>query len=155
VSQLSSEDKAALVAAARAIQPRAYAPYSHFRVGSAVRGVSGRIYVGVNVENASYPVGMCAERAAIAQAVTAGETELVAVAVATDAPHAVFPCGMCAQALREHARDLIVLAEGADRVVREAPLGQVLPYAYAGEGLTEVAIAAGVIGPSAVPPGRV
>lgn len=151
---INDVDKAALVDAARQIQDRAYAPYSHFKVGSALLGASGKTYLGVNVENASYPVGMCAERAAIGQAITAGETSFVAVAVATDAPHAVFPCGMCAQALREHGPGMLVLAQGADRSVREATLDKILPYAYAGEGLVEVAVAAGVIGPTDVPAGH-
>jgi len=145
---LTPDDKQALVTAARAIQPRAHAPYSHFDVGAAVRAASGKVYLGVNVENASYPVGTCAERVAIGAAVTAGETRLVAVAVATDAPRAVFPCGMCAQALHEHGPGLLVLAQGADGVVREATLDKILPYAYSGEGLAEVATAAG-----AAPPG--
>lgn len=142
MSGLSDADKVALMDAARDIQRRAHAPYSHFDVGAAVRASSGKVYLGVNVENASYPVGMCAERTAIGAAITAGERELVAVAVATDAPHAVFPCGMCAQALREHGAGLLVLAQGADRIVREATLDKILPYAYAGQGLAEVAAAA-------------
>lgn len=146
---LTIEEREALMRAAREIQHRAHAPYSHFFVGAAVRAASGRVYLGVNVENASYPVGMCAERAAIGAAITAGERELVAVAVATDAPRAVFPCGMCAQALHEHGPGLLVLAQGADGLVREATLDKILPYAYSGEGLAEVAAAAGAAGPAA------
>jgi len=134
-SHLSEADKAELRAAAKAVQVNAYAPYSRFPVGAAVRAASGKVYVGVNVENASYPVGCCAERSAIAAAITAGERELVAVHVVTIAARAVYPCGMCAQALREHGPDMLVIAEGADEDPQEVPLKQILPYAYAGEGL--------------------
>lgn len=137
MTQLTREQEDALVRAARQIQTNAYAPYSRFHVGAALLGKSGKIYLGVNVENASYPVGMCAERAAIGRAVTDGETAFIAVAVATDAPTAVFPCGMCAQALHEHGRaqGLVVLCQGADGVVRSSTIDKILPYAYSGEGL--------------------
>lgn len=134
-SSLTNEAKAELMRAARDVQRFAYAPYSKFFVGSALLASSGKVYLGVNVENASYPVACCAERSAIGAAVTAGERSFVAVAVATDAPSAVFPCGMCAQALRELGPALLVLAAGKDGVVAEAPLSAILPHAYAGEGL--------------------
>ena len=84
---------------------RAYAPYSRFQVGAAVRGASGRLYGGCNVENASYPCGICAERNAICQAVAAGERKIEAVAIA-GGPGGVIsgycaPCGLCRQTMRE------------------------------------------------------
>ena len=133
--QLDQAQKDALVAAARAVQHKAYAPYSHFHVGSALLTRGGRVHVGANVENASYPVSQCAERTAIGAAFTAGDSDVIAVAVATDADTPVMPCGMCAQALFELSPTLLVIASGKGDVRREAPIADVLPYAYQGEGL--------------------
>jgi len=132
---LTTAAKDALVAAARAVQQRAYAPYSKFHVGAAILTRSGAVHVGVNVENASYPVGCCAERIAIGAAYSAGDSEAIAVAVATSADTPVMPCGMCAQALFELSRDILVIASDKDDVRREAFVRDVLPYAYQGEGL--------------------
>lgn len=90
-----------LLDAARAVRPNAYAPYSRFKVGAAIRGASGTIYRGVNVENVAYPEGTCAEAGAIAAMVAAGETRLTEVAVIADAPSPVPPCGGCRQKLAE------------------------------------------------------
>lgn len=135
---LSQADKDALVAAARAVQHRAYAPYSGFHVGAALLTRDGKVHCGVNVENASYPVGACAERIAIGAAFTAGDRDIIAVAVATDAPIPVMPCGMCSQALFEVSPDLLVIASGAGDQRREVRVRDVLPFAYQGEGLTPV-----------------
>lgn len=129
----ASED--ALVAAALSVKPRAYAPYSGFHVGSALLSRSGRVHLGVNVENASYPVGICAERTAIGAAVTAGDADIVAVAVATDATTPVMPCGMCSQALFEVSPELVVVAVDKFGQRRRARIREVLPFAYQGEGL--------------------
>ena len=88
-----------LMDAARAVRANAYAPYSGFRVGAAVLAADGRIYAGVNVENRSYGVTLCAERAAAAAAVAAAAGEIKAVAVAADGPAP--PCGACRQVLAE------------------------------------------------------
>ena len=90
------------------IAARAYAPYSAFQVGAAVQDESGLVHLGVNVENAAYPVGMCAERVALGAAVTAGATALRAVAVATTGERDVLPCGACLQALAEFGDPVIV-----------------------------------------------
>lgn len=127
--------KDSLVAAARAVKPRAYAVYSGFHVGSALLTRSGRVHVGVNVENASYPVGACAERIAIGAAFTAGDADCIAVAVSTDADTPVMPCGMCSQALYELNPDLWIIAEDKHGHRREARVRDVLPFAYQGEGL--------------------
>lgn len=118
-----------LVARAAEFRSRAYAPYSGFAVGAALLGRSGRIYGGVNVENAAYPVGICAERAAIAAAVTSGERAFEALAVIADSPEACAPCGMCRQMLMEFPITRIILAntEGAVRVLTPAEL---LPHAF-------------------------
>ena len=96
-------DTDALVAAARAIRERAYAPYSNFKVGAALRGVGGGLHVGINVENVAYPEGTCAEAGAIAAMIAAGETRIAEVAVIADSPSPVPPCGGCRQKLREFA----------------------------------------------------
>ncbi len=86
---------------ARAVAAQAYARYSGLRVGAALRSPTGAVYLGVNVENASYPAGLCAERAALAAAVTAGERRFDALAVATEQNDRLLPCGACLQALAE------------------------------------------------------
>jgi cytidine deaminase len=88
-----------LLAAASAVRERAYAPYSRFKVGAAALGSDGRVYLGTNVENASYGLSLCAERVAVAAAVTGGASEILAVAVAAGA--SVPPCGACLQVIAE------------------------------------------------------
>ncbi len=92
-----------LIDEARAIRGHAYAPYSNFKVGAAIRAASGRVYTGVNVENAAYPEGTCAEAGAIAAMIAGGDTEIAEVAVIADAPSPVPPCGGCRQKLAEFA----------------------------------------------------
>ena len=99
-----------LVAAATRFRENAYAPYSRFAVGAALLARSGRVYGGVNVENASYPVGICAERAAIARAVTDGERAFDALAVVADTPDVCAPCGMCRQVMAEFPIRRVILA---------------------------------------------
>jgi cytidine deaminase len=122
-----------LVAAAQAARGRAYAPYSQFRVGAAVRAADGQIFVGANVENASYGLSVCAERSAVLAAVNAGARELSAVAVCTDLSPPASPCGMCRQTLAEFAADCDVVLSGpegsAGEVVR-LRLHDLLPYAF-------------------------
>lgn len=118
-----------LIRCAAEFRSRAYAPYSGFAVGAALLAASGRVYGGVNVENASYPVGICAERAAVAAAVTAGEHDFEALAVIADSPAPCAPCGMCRQMLMEFPLKRIILANtaGAMRVLTPAEL---LPHAF-------------------------
>ena len=119
----------ALVARAAEFRSRAYAPYSGFAVGAALLGRSGRIYGGVNVENAAYPVGICAERAAIAAAVTSGERAFKALAVIADSPEVCAPCGMCRQMLMEFPIERIILANTAGSLRVLTP-EELLPLAF-------------------------
>ena len=128
---------AELEARALAIRARAYAPYSHFAVGAALRA-SGATFEGVNVENASYPLGVCAERNAIAAAVAGGAHELEAIAVCTDASPPSSPCGACRQVLYEFARDparVVVVAINPHGERRTWTLAQLLPDGFSGREL--------------------
>jgi cytidine deaminase len=123
--------------AARAVAQHAYAPYSKFAVGAAVE-VDGEIYTGVNVENASYPLSVCAERNAIAAAVAAGGRHLEAVAVFTHASPPSSPCGGCRQVLRELAADpsRVTITAINDRGERRTwTLEQLLPDSFSGREL--------------------
>jgi cytidine deaminase len=125
-----STDERELVEAARQVQSRAYAPYSGFKVGAALRGASGRVYTGCNVENASYGATVCAERGAIAQMVAAGEERLSAVVVYTEADEPAMPCGICRQALMEFADgDVPVVAVGPSSE-RRSTLAELLPAPF-------------------------
>lgn len=120
-----------LLRRAREAQEAAYAPYSRFRVGAALLAEDGRVFVGANVENAAYPVTLCAERVALGSAVVAGARSFVAVAIVGDGPGPCTPCGMCRQALFEFAPQLRVLARGTDGSVKEYVLGRdLLPEGF-------------------------
>ncbi len=130
-------DVDALIGAAQAAQRRAYAPYSGFRVGAAILARSGKVYTGCNVENASYGVTICAERAAICNAVGAGERSWLAIAVYAESPKLPVPCGLCRQALAEFGGDLLVVAATADGRLSSANLAELLPDAFDAASLAE------------------
>lgn len=113
------------------VRERAYAPYSNFKVGAAVRSASGAIYVGCNVENAAYPEGTCAEAGAIAAMVAAGETRLAEVYVVADSPVPVAPCGGCRQKLSEFGKGEVTVTM-ATLGGAEAPttIADLLPGAF-------------------------
>ena len=119
----------ALLAFAREVQEKAYAPYSGFRVGAAVYA-DGEIFQGVNVENASYGATMCAERSAIAAAVAAGCLDVTAIAIVGDSASPTVPCGCCRQVLAEFNPELRVIMGGNSDEVRVMTLEELLPEAF-------------------------
>lgn len=120
-----------LVEEARAVREKAYAPYSNFKVGAAVKTVSGAVFVGCNVENVAYPEGTCAEAGAIAAMIAAGETEITEVAVIADSPMPVTPCGGCRQKLAEFGQgDVPVTMATVQGVRQETTLAALLPGAF-------------------------
>jgi cytidine deaminase len=118
-----------LVSAAAKARKRAYAPYSGFHVGAAVLA-GGRIFSGVNMENASYPLSVCAERNAVGAAVAAGKTAIEAVAVVADADDPTPPCGGCRQVLNEFGPHMLVVCQGVSGRRSRWVLSDVLPNAF-------------------------
>jgi cytidine deaminase len=134
MSKLSDEERRGLINLAIEARRRAYAPYSNYGVGAALRTKSGRIFTGCNVENAAYPTGMCAERVAVFKAVSEGEREFEVLAVVTS--NGGSPCGSCRQVLAEFGLDTIVLiADGQGRLVQETSVDGLLPGAFTPEHL--------------------
>jgi cytidine deaminase len=117
--------------AARAAMARAYAPYSNFPVGAAVRTSGGRIFAGANMENASFPEGWCAETSAIAHMVMSGERKIAEVAVVAEKMALITPCGGCRQRLKEFstAETLVHLCD-ANGIVETVTLGDLIPKAF-------------------------
>ena len=124
-----------LIAAAMVARQAAYAPYSHFAVGAALRGVAGEIYAGCNVENASFGLTICAERNAVAQAVVHGQRDFPAIAVVTE--DGVTPCGACRQVLSEFNPQMAVIVADLDGRYRIYTLADLLPAAFGPEQLPE------------------
>ncbi|MCJ7723887.1 MAG: cytidine deaminase, partial [Anaerolineales bacterium] len=111
---LTDTERKALIKIANEARRQAYAPYSNYRVGAALRTTDGRIFTGVNVENAAYPTSICAERVAVFKAVSEGEHLFEAIAVVTD--NGGSPCGACRQVLAEFGLDtLVLIADGKGR----------------------------------------
>jgi cytidine deaminase len=126
---LTNQEKQTLVDLANIARQRAYAPYSNYPVGAALRTKTGRIFTGVNVENAAYPQTMCAERVAIFKAVSEGEKEFEVISVVTD--NGGSPCGGCRQVLAEFGLDTIVLmADGSGKLLKETTVKELLPEAF-------------------------
>jgi cytidine deaminase len=126
-------DRQELIRQAAAARERAYAPYSEYAVGAALLTESGRVYVGCNVENAVYPVVMCAERVAVFNAVCDGERQFEAIAVVTSNGGA--PCGACRQVLREFGEDTLVLIADTSGNTRETTVAELLPDSFSGADL--------------------
>jgi cytidine deaminase len=124
----------ALIAAARSAQARAYAPYSQFRVGVALEASDGRVFLGCNVENASYGLTICAERAAICAAVSAGVQQFRRAVVVSDVDPPAAPCGACRQVLAEFGLHLSIPGVGTKQTVTWR-LSELLPAAFGPEQL--------------------
>lgn len=121
-------DDDALVLMALEARQKAYAPYSGFLVGAALLGKSGRVYTGCNVENASYSLTICAERAALFRAVAEGERDFEAIAIVTETGAA--PCGACRQVLREFGQNLRVIVADTKGNRKEYTLAELLPNGF-------------------------
>jgi cytidine deaminase len=133
---LAPDDLDRLLAAARAAQLRAHAPYSRFPVGAAVLDESGRVHAGCNVENAAYPMGTCAETNAIGAMVAAGGRRITAVVVVGEGKAPVTPCGGCRQRLAEFtAPGAPVVVADRDRVRARYTLAELLPHGFGPENL--------------------
>ena len=122
-----------LVTQAIAAREFAYAPYSNYKVGAALLGRSGRVYTGCNVENATYPLCLCAERTAVVKAVSEGEQSFVAIAVATE--NGGSPCGSCRQVLREFGKKTAVLIADTEGRYRETRVTDQLPDSFSARDL--------------------
>jgi cytidine deaminase len=126
---ITQQEKQSLIDLANTARQRAYVPYSHYAVGAALRTKSGRIFTGVNVENAAYPQTMCAERVAIFKAVSEGDQEFEVISVVTD--NGGSPCGGCRQVMAEFGLDTVVLmADGSGKLVKETTVKELLPEAF-------------------------
>ena len=134
MKNLTDPDRQSLIDLANEARLKAYAPYSNYRVGAALRTDSGRIYTGVNIENAAYPTGICAERVAVFKAVSEGEVNFDVIAVVTD--NGGTPCGSCRQVLSEFGLQTVVLiADGSGQLVKETTVSELLPGAFRPEDL--------------------
>lgn len=125
--QMSDDE---LIAAARDVQKRAHAPYSGFPVGAALLSRDGRVFTGANVENASIGLSACAERNAVAKAISEGARDFEKLAVVTDASDPVMPCGVCRQVLWEFSHDLVIVVESREGRRATTTIGELLPYAF-------------------------
>ena len=131
---MSAEDKTKLdqlFTAALAARENAYAPYSHFDVGAAVRTPEGDVFAGANVENAAYPAGCCAETGAITAMVAAGGRQISDILVIADCDRGILPCGACRQRIAEFATsDAVVHSAGPEGVRKSVKFAHLLPEAF-------------------------
>ncbi len=128
-----NSDYSDLVGMACRARLNSYSPYSRFRVGAALLGRSGKVYLGTNVENASFGLSICAERAAVFQAVAAGERDFAAIAVCADGKVPTPPCGACRQVLLEFGPDMALLMAGEDGAagpVKRYTVADLVPEAF-------------------------
>lgn len=127
-----------LVALALKAKKRAYAPYSKYSVGAVVKDSKGKVYSGCNVENASYPAGLCAERTATVKMVSKGGRSIHTVVVAASSEDPVFPCGMCLQVLQEFGRKARVIAVNSrGTLYQETLLSELFPFAFSPDKLAQ------------------
>jgi cytidine deaminase len=134
MAKLREEQKIDLVRIASEVRKWAYVPYSKYSVGAAVLTESGRIYDGVNIENAAFPVTVCAERTAIFKAVSNGEQKFQAIAVVTK--DGGMPCGSCRQVMAEFSPHmLVIVADESGKITAEKELAELLPGMFSAESL--------------------
>jgi len=125
----SENDLRELIDIALAVRGKAYAPYSKYAVGAALRTGSGKIYTGVNVENSSYPLTICAERNAIFHAITEGDSDFEMIVIATE--NGGSPCGACRQVMAEFALDMnVVMVDKNGKIILQATVDELLPEAF-------------------------
>ncbi|MGE5454310.1 MAG: cytidine deaminase [Methylocystaceae bacterium] len=122
-------DNQQLLELAREVRDQAYVPYSHYQVGAALLGISGRVFLGCNVENASYGLTMCAERNALGAAIAAGEREFVRLAVVGSEATPAYPCGACRQVLAQFAPHLEIIIDCGGKV-ESHNLEELLPCSF-------------------------
>ena len=122
-----------LKAAAVAMLDRAYCPYSHFAVGAALECADGSVFTGCNIENAAYSPGICAERTAVAKAVSEGHTDFTRIVIAGRSADFCVPCGVCRQVLREFAPDLEVICLNGKGEEKAFTLPELLPHSFGPE----------------------
>lgn len=134
IRMISSEERDKLIRAACEARQNAYAPYSHYRVGAAIWMEDGRLYTGVNVENASYGLTICAERVAIASAIAAGQRDFVMLALVT--ANGGSPCGACRQVMVEFAPDMPVIIADEQGIRQTLPAHALIPGFFGPEHLT-------------------
>jgi cytidine deaminase len=136
---LVSDESERLIAAAIDARQWAYVPYSDYAVGAALLTASGRIYEGVNVENAAYPMTICAERVAVFKAISEGERDFTAIAVVTK--NWGSPCGACRQVLAEFGLDtLVIVADETGRVVNQNTVKELLPGSFGPPDLAKLSL---------------
>jgi cytidine deaminase len=129
MKMFTPSERQSLIDLANEARKKSYAPYSHYPVGASLRTKTGRVYTGVNIENAAYPTGICAERVAIFKAVSEGELEFDVIAVVTN--NGGSPCGSCRQVMAEFGLDTIILiADGNGNLIEETTVRKLLPEAF-------------------------
>lgn len=127
-----------LFEAAKSAQHHAYAPYSHFPVGASLLTASDAIFSGCNIENASFPVGLCAEASAVGAMVTAGHQKIKAIVVVLNTAEKAFPCGMCLQRLSEFSDDeTLVYIANSEGIQREYLFGELFPKRFSAKSLAK------------------
>lgn len=123
-------DNKSLVELAHTAMNRAYSPYSTFKVGAALLSSSGKVYLGCNIENASYGATICAERVALVKAVSEGELDFEAIAIVGSSGEFIYPCGLCRQFMSEFGLNLRIVVAQTDGALREHKLRELLPSAF-------------------------
>lgn len=116
-----------LLKEAKLVLKNSYSPYSHFHVGAAVLTEDGKIFTGVNIENASYSLTICAERVAVFKAISSGHTSFTDLAIVSSTEKPTFPCGACRQVLLEFSPQIKIHLQGSEKVFR---LTDLLPHAF-------------------------